>query len=88
MGRIGRWREGNLWRILTPIPTEHGTCTLSMAEQSGVPRDERYTAALYGPDDALLASTTGVTTWACEAWARGVAGSLMQARAVVMPAGL
>jgi hypothetical protein len=88
MGTQGRWREGNLWRILTPIHTDFGTCTVSMAEQGGVPRSERYTAHLYAPGDVLLASTKAPTTWACEAWARGVAGSLMQAREVVMPAGL
>lgn len=88
MGKIGRWREGNLWRVLTPIHTNHGVCTLSMAEQGGVPNKARYEARLFAPDEALLAVTTGPTTWACEAWARGVAGSLMQARAAVMPAGL
>lgn len=70
MGKIGRFRENGLWRVLTPILAPFGTCTLSMRELVPHPAAARYEATLYDANNVVIGSATGATTWACEAWAR------------------
>lgn len=84
MGKLGRFRENGLWRVLTPISAPFGVCTLSMRERVPHPAPERYDATLYGPDDAVIGSVTGPTTWACEAWARSYVEAYDMAAAVVL----